>query len=193
MSPPPPTPDSCASSFPASPDDGTRWFVDEVQAHRRQLKCYLQRAYPYINDVDDVIQESYLRVWKARAIEPIQSARAFLFRVARNVMIDVLRRRRSAPVDSLGNLAELLVQDEAPGAAESLALQENIEQLAAALDTLPPRGREILIFCKLEGHSYREAALRFGIAEKTVAEHVYRSAQRLGGELARRGLHSWRP
>lgn len=193
MSPPPPTPGSCAPSLPAPPAEDARWFVDEVQTHSRQLKCYLRRAYPSVSDIDDVIQESYLRVWKARAIEPILSARAFLFHVARNVIIDVLRRRQATPIDSMGNLAELIVCDEAPGAVENLAMQENIEQLAAALDALPPRCRDILIFCKLEGHSYREAALRFGVAEKTVAEHVYRGAQRLGDELGRRGFRSFRP
>lgn len=178
------------SSVTALADDA-RWFVDEVQPHDLQLKSYLRSAFPSVRDVDEVIQESYLRVWKAQAVEPIQSARAFLFRVARNVALDWIRRRRPLILDPLGESAALDVVDGRPGPAEVVATQEKIQLLAEALDTLPSRCREIVIFCKLQGQSYREAAIHFGVSEKTVAEHVYRGVQRLGVELNRRGLNSW--
>jgi len=61
-----------------------RWFEEQVQPQGAQLKSYLRGSFPSIEDVDDIVQESYLRIWKARAAQPIESARAFLFRVARN-------------------------------------------------------------------------------------------------------------
>ena len=169
--------------------DHSRWFAEEVHPHDATLRGYLRGSFPTVRDVDDVVQESYLRIWKARAGRPILSAKAFLFRVARNVALDLLRHGRSSPVEAVGDLAELRVIDDKPGVAERMGTAERIEILAAALDALPPRCREIMILCKLQGQTYRQVAARFGISEKTVAEHVYRGAQRLGEELHQRGVH----
>src|SRR5687767_3921161 len=62
-----------------SQSDQSQWFADEVHVHESQLKSFLRGSFPAVRDVDDVVQESYLRIWKARAAQPIDSARAFLF------------------------------------------------------------------------------------------------------------------
>jgi RNA polymerase sigma-70 factor (ECF subfamily) len=66
-----------------------------------------------------------------------------------------------------------------------------VAALAAALEALPARQRAAVTLCRLEGLSYREAAARLGVAEKTVAEQVYRGVQRLGVELQRRGAEEF--
>jgi len=86
-----------------------RWFSEEVLPHDPQLKAYLRGAFPSVRDVEDVVQESYLRVWCARATQPIQSTRAFLFRVARNLALDFVRHERASPIIALGSLNELPV------------------------------------------------------------------------------------
>jgi hypothetical protein len=48
-----------------------RWFAEEVQPHEASLRAYMRGAFPMVRDVDDVVQESYLRVWRARAAQPI--------------------------------------------------------------------------------------------------------------------------
>lgn len=165
------------------------WFNDEVHAHENQLKAFLRGSFPSVRDVDDVVQESYLRVWRARTAQPIQSAKAFLFRVARNLALDTVRHHRRSPVDGAGDAAALDVIDETPTVAEAINLNERIALLTAALDALTTRHRQAVILCKLQGVSHRDAALRLGISEKTVTEHVYRGVQRLGEELQRRGVH----
>lgn len=84
------------SSAPTSPtstaSEQNRWFAAEVHPYDSQLKSFLRGSFPGIRDVDDVVQESYLRMWNARTVQPIQSAKAFLFRIARNVALDLLGR-----------------------------------------------------------------------------------------------------
>lgn len=164
-----------------------RWFAEEVQPHDRQLKAYLRSSFPAFRDVDDLVQESYLRIWKARAIKPIISAKAFLFRVARNIAVDRVRRNQISPIQPVGDLAALRVIDESSDIAAKLALHEKASLLSDALATLPPRAREVIILCKLQGLSHREAASRLGIAGKTVDEHMIRGLKRLSDELRRRG------
>ncbi len=166
----------------------SRWFAEEVQPHGASLKAYLRGSFPTVRDVEDVVQESYLRVWRAKMAGSVESARGFLFCAARNLAIDFLRQRRRSPLKALGDLAALDVIDDRPDAFEVTAAHEKIILLGEALDTLTPRQRQIVILCKLQSKSHREVAELLGLSEKTVTEHVYRGVQRLGAELQRRGL-----
>ncbi len=130
--------------------------------------------------MDDVVQESFLRIWKARTAVPMRCAKAFLFRVARNVTLDLLRRNSNSPVRPIENLAAMPVLEDGRSGPDSLVMAERTERLAVGLASLPPRGRTIIMLCKLHGLSAREVAAQLGISEKTVEEHIYRSMKRLG-------------
>ena len=95
-----------------------RWFAAEVQPHEPALRGYLRGSFPAVRDVDDVVQESYLRMWRARAAQPIASARSFLFQVARRLALDTVRRERISPVAHVPNLAALPVAADGPGTAD---------------------------------------------------------------------------
>jgi RNA polymerase sigma factor (sigma-70 family) len=137
------------------------------------------------------VQESFLRIWKARAAQPILSARAFLFKVAGRVALDLVRRERVSPVRNVGDLAALPVIDDSRGVAESVSLQEKIRLLAEAVAALPPRCREIVILRKLKGLSQKEAAAQLGLAEKTIDEQVARGVRRCEDFLRKRGVRSY--
>jgi len=111
MSSPPPDPTPGKPPCEADPLEKTRWFKDEVHVHDAKLKSYLRGSFPTI-DVEDVVQESYLRTWLAHAVSPIRSAKAFLFTVARCLAIDSRRNQQKSPIVAVSNLALLDVIDE---------------------------------------------------------------------------------
>lgn len=168
--------------------DLARWFADEVQPHDAHLKAYVRGAFPAVRDVEDVVQESYLRVWRARARQPIQSARAFLFRVARNLALDFARHERTSPITSMGSLGELPVIEERTGAVELLNREEKGRLLGRALANLPNRCREIVFLHKIKGFSQAEVAVRFGLSEKTVANQVALGVKRCEAFFRRHGI-----
>lgn len=143
-----------------------------------------------MRDVDDVVQESYVRLWKARASQPIRSARAFLFQVARRVALDILRHGRASPIDTGRDLAELSVITHDPTAAEAAALMERKRILIDAVVALPGRYREIVILRKLEDVPQKEVAARLGISERTVENLLGRGVRRCEEYLRRRGVSS---
>lgn len=183
----PPSVPPAVTSTPQAADP--TWFAEEVHRHESSLKAYLHGSFPAVRDVDDVVQESYLRVWQARAAQPIRSARAFLFRVARNLALDLLRRERTSPVAAVGDLTGLPVYEEGPDAAAAAGRQDRIRLLAAALVELPPTCRQVVMLRKLQCLSRTATADRLGIAEKTVDEHLARGLRRLGERLRARGLN----
>jgi hypothetical protein len=96
---------SPAASQPSTTVEHSRWFTDEVHPHGAQLRSYLAKAFPSVgHEVEDVVQESSLRIWKARAAHPISSARDFLFEVARRLAIDFTRQRARSPIEAISHL-----------------------------------------------------------------------------------------
>lgn len=164
------------------------WFADEVHAHDASLKNFLRASFPRVHDVDDVVQESYLRLWKVRAAKPIRSAKAFLFTIAQHVALDFVRRERRSPIQAVGNLAELDVVEDRPAAAETLGRSEKIQLLIEAIDALPARCREVVILRKLRLVPQREVAARLGISEKGVENQLARGLERCRAFLRKRGV-----
>ena len=117
-------------SLPSLPTEPTpsvepsRWFSSEVYPHDGQLRAYLRGRFPDERDVEDVVQESYVRIWKARAATPIRSVKAFLFRVARNVALDRHRRNRGGLETDVGSLSVQNVIDETADVAEAISSLE---------------------------------------------------------------------
>ena len=130
--------------MPPPDAEHSRWFVEQVHPHGSSLKAYLRGAFPAVRDVDDVVQESYLRIWQARMTQPVRSAKAFLFTVARHLALNALRRERHSPI-VVTDLAGLFVLDGRPDAAAAAATAQEIELLVEAIDALPARCREIFI------------------------------------------------
>lgn len=188
---PPATP-TAASAPPcvASAEPGT-WFKDEVQPHEPQLRAYLRNSFPSVHDVDDVVQESFLRIWKAKLSRSITTTKSFLFNTARNLAIDLVRHRQVARTDSYGDLAPLPVLEERPDAADQLIYAEKIALLTQAILSLQPRCREVIILRKIKGLPVPEVALRMGITHEAVSNYGTRGTQQLRKILEARGVRSF--
>lgn len=172
--------------------DQAGWFMREVHPHEPSLRSYLQNRYPSTRDVDDVVQESYLRLWRAATFHPIDSAKAFLFKVARHVVIDLGRRRQISPIKTVTDLTALPVIEDGPGVVETACTREEIALLADAIDSLPARCREILILRKLRGVPQKAIAAQLGLSEQTVQVQVCRGVKRLA-EYLQKPAHLVRP
>ncbi|OAM89708.1 RNA polymerase sigma factor [Termitidicoccus mucosus] len=169
------------------PMEKSQWFRDEVHAHDAKLKSYLRGSFPTV-DAEDVAQESYLRIWLASVGQPIKSAKAFLFTVARNLALNSVRHRKKSPIIDMPDLAALSVIVESRDAAEAAAISDEIALLETAIASLPPRCREIVILCKIQHIPQREVAGRLGISEITVQEQVYRGLRRMEAFFIKRGV-----
>lgn len=172
MKPPSPTPETAHAA------NDLRWFADEVHSLDGSLKSYLRGSFPSVRDVDDLVQESYLRIWKARATQQIRSARAYVFQVARRLAIDVLRRENSR-LEPVCDLAALSVIEDKPDVADVVCQSEELRLLAQAIHTLPTRCREVMLLRKIEGLAQKEIAARLGITEGTVQVHIGRGLRQL--------------
>lgn len=170
------------------PANHSRWFTEEVQPLEGPLRSYLHGAFPKVGDVDDVVQESYLRTLRAKAAQPIRSVRAFLFTVARRLALDTLRHERASPIDSTGQLEKVEVIDERIDVAEDVGRRERISLMGDAIASLPARCRAVFILHKIKGLSRKETAAQLGLAERTVEIQTANALRRCAEYLRRRGV-----
>lgn len=166
----------------------SRWFAEEVQPHESSLRAYLRNMFPSLTDVDDLVQESYARLLRAKQIGRVSYTKAFLFTTARNAALDFFRRRKIVTFESVGNLAELSVLEDGPDAAESVNKQQELEVLAEAIRSLPDRCRQVMTLRLLYGLSQKEIAAELGISNHTVKAQLAKGMRRCTEFFEARGL-----
>jgi len=145
-----------------------RWFTEEVQPHEPALRAWLRSRFPTLTDADDLVQESYTRLLRARETGSIACARAFLFVTARNLALNQLRHLRHERPEGLAELDASGVLDESAAIPESVARADDLQLLIHAIQSLPDRCRQIMTLRKIYGLSQQEVATKLGISVHTV-------------------------
>lgn len=171
---------------PPNPDQA-RWFSEEVQPHEGPLRAYLGRSLASRDDIDDVVQDAYLKLWRSRAAGLVRSPRAFLFTIARNAALDLRRRRAVARAEPITENVHWPVLEDSPGVVDLVSRQQELALLDEAIRALPERCQHVFLLRKIQGLSQREIAARLGITENTVETLVGKGARRCADYLRKRG------
>ncbi len=135
------------------------------------LRAWLQSRFPS-SEPDDILQEAYLRVLQAHEKGPMQSPKAFLFAVARNLALDQVRHRQAAGERDLARIDDLNVVDETADVSETVARNQELELLTQAIQSLPDRCRRIFTLRKVYGLSQADIAQELAVSEHTVSAQL---------------------
>jgi RNA polymerase sigma-70 factor (ECF subfamily) len=153
------------------------WFAREILVHEAVLSSYLRRCWPYRDDLHDLRQEVYVRVYESAGKALPTAPKSFLFITARNLMADRLRRNRVVSIETVGDFESLnvLVDEVTPERWSSG--RQTLTRLADAFDRLPTRCREVVWLRRVEELPQKEVAMRLGISEKTVEKQIAKGAR----------------
>jgi RNA polymerase sigma factor (sigma-70 family) len=155
-----------------------RSIADTFQKERARLRGFIRRRVADPGDADDILQDVFYElVEAARLVQPIEQVGAWLFRVARNRITDLFRKKKAqlladgppgdAEADADAPLEDLLPSaDLGPDAAFARRLL--LEELEAALDELPEEQRSVFVAHELEGVSFKELAAQSGVGVNTL-------------------------
>jgi RNA polymerase sigma-70 factor (ECF subfamily) len=152
--------------------DVNRWFVREVLPLEAALMQFLRRNWRNNSDIDDLCQDVYMRVYEAARKQIPYPAKPVVFTIARNLLVDLVRREHVVPIEAVADLDALGVAIDEPSPERSAITRDELLRLQAALDRLPQRRREAVVMRKIEGLSLLEIAARMGISENTVDRHL---------------------
>lgn len=148
---------------------------DAVQREGARLRSFIRRRVPDEGDAEDILQDVFYELVVAyRLMKPVEQAGAWLFRVARNKIIDRFRRKKpeslelpSAQQGESLNMEELLPSPERGPEAE-YARTVLLHELEDALGELPKEQREVFLAHEVEGKSFKEIAAETGFSMNTL-------------------------
>lgn len=155
------------------------WFKREILAHDAMLLRYLLRVWRKKDEVHDLRQETYARVYEAALTSRPRSARSFLFTTAHHLMADRLRRERVVSIEAVADIDALNLSVDEISAEQHVSARQELKLLARALDQLPPRCRKVIWLRRVEGLSQREVAERLGVSVKAVEQQVSKGSRLL--------------
>jgi RNA polymerase sigma factor (sigma-70 family) len=156
-----------------------RRIAETIAREQGRLRNFLRQRLPDRRDVEDVLQDVFFELVEAyRLMKPIEQVGAWLFRVARNRIIDRFRKKT---LESLamtpritddeetedGSLEDLLPSAEA-GPEAAYARGVLLEEIEAAMEELPEEQRFVFVAHELEGRSFRELASQTGVSVNTL-------------------------
>jgi len=164
------------------------WFMSEVLPLEHMLTGFLQRNRCSAAEVADLSQETFARIYEAAKRERPLLVKPFLFQIARNLIIDHLRKQNVVSLETMADREWMDVPDDGPSSERQAAARQELRLLQSALDELPTRCRQIVMMQRIDGLSQKDIAQQMGISVETVQTQIARGmrllAQALGGRRA---------
>jgi RNA polymerase sigma factor (sigma-70 family) len=124
------------------------------------------------HDVEDILQEAFVRSFEAEGRHTIRDARAFLLRTARNVALDHVSSATYRRTGSMNGLDEDLFVDDAAPPDVRVDSERRFLAFCQAVGSLPEQCQRVFVLRKVYGMSQHDIAQRLGIAESTVEKHI---------------------
>jgi RNA polymerase sigma-70 factor (ECF subfamily) len=159
------------------------WFVREILPLEAALMQFLQHNWRNKSDIADLRQDIYIQVYEAALKGLPESPKAFVFTIARHLLIRRMRREQIVPFEAVSDFDALGAAIETPGPENGVIARDELRRLQGAVDRLPPRAREAFVMQQVEGLSRREIAQRMGVSEKTVKTHLRDAGRALANIL----------
>jgi RNA polymerase sigma factor (sigma-70 family) len=150
---------------------------DVVEREQSRLRSFIRRRVPDPRDAEDVLQDVFYRLVEAnRLLMPIEHVTGWLFRVARNRITDLFRKKRpesfsdaaAADEDGEGLQVEDLLPSLDAGPEALYARNVLLGELELAIDELPEDQRDVFVAHELEGRSFKEMAAETGVSVNTL-------------------------
>jgi len=164
------------------------WFLNQIFHHRAALHRYLGKFTSGAEDIEDLVQETYVRVYALADYQVVDSPKALLFRIAHNLAVERARRQKVQATDTMGDLESLSVYSSDAPADEQTDARRRFESFCAAVDRLPPLCRRVFVLRKVYKLSHAEISEVLGVSHSTIEKHVAKGLVRCRDYLRELGL-----
>lgn len=136
------------------------------------LKRFLTRFLSQQQDIEDVIQETWLRAYQAERNTEIEKPRAFLFRVARNIALNELKKKSRQMTETIADCDNRVVLKDTATLESEIEARQHLGLYCEAIAALPEKCRRVYLLRKIHGLRHKEIAERLGITVSAVEKHL---------------------
>ncbi len=168
---------TASTADPAPVDD--QLIINIVEEYGPSLRTYLSRWLRSPHDVEDLLQDVFIRVMNYPNLSTVESTKAFVFIVAANLLKDRNRRSytKAAKLTTTIDNVELAAETSDP--VRVLQGQEDLAKLSRTLDKLKPNTKKAFLLHRLDGHSHKEIALQMRVTTSMVEKHIMEGLKQL--------------
>ncbi len=163
-------------------------FMGMVELHHQPLTRYVNRLAGRHDQAQDIVQECFMRLhlhWGDSPIPPVRNVKAWLFTVAHNLAMDLIRKRKSGLV-AKRNLAQAQCVQTAD-VATTFEQDETTRAAMAALDALPDDYKQVVHLKVIEGMTFRQISKITGLSLGCINHRLNQAIGALAGQMKRSG------
>jgi RNA polymerase sigma-70 factor (ECF subfamily) len=128
-------------------------------------------------DVEDIVQETYLRAYESQRRQSIEFPKSFLFTVAKNIALSEIDRKSHRLMTYVSDIQDLNIADR-QSVEDDVDIEQRLTALMKVVSGLPPQCQRVVIMKKVFGFSHGEIARRLNISDRTVEKHLAKALQR---------------
>jgi len=138
------------------------------------------------HDIDDILQEAFVRAYEAEKKKSIAEPKAFLFRVARNLLLSELDKKSHKVTDYLEDFELSEIEPTGCPLEDDVAAQQRLGMFCEVVAGLPAQCRRVFVMKRVYGFSQKEIAAELGISESTVEKHLIKGMRMCAQSLEER-------
>jgi RNA polymerase sigma factor (sigma-70 family) len=174
---------------PLLPPDGQETDMAQVYKDlRASLMRFASRYFRRPQEIEDVVQEAFVKVIEAQHQREIREPRSYLFRTTRNLALSELDRCDNRLTDTIGDLLPELELLQTPPLEQQFESRQRFDAFCRAVRRLPTKGRRVYILRRVYGFTQKETAEHLGITIKTVEAHQAKAMVRCADFMAEEEL-----
>jgi RNA polymerase sigma-70 factor (ECF subfamily) len=160
-----------------------QWFREQILPLEPRLRLYVRHLRRGNADVDDLVHDTLIRAITTQNWREVGRPWAFLRSIARNLLIDSLRRQKVVTIELTGDWDSNAFADDAPGPEAELLARDDLKRLGEAIAALPPQQRKVFIMRKVQDLNIPTIADRLGLSVSTVEKHLVRALRACAHKL----------
>lgn len=162
-------------------DERLAWFETDILPHQGALRARLKAMVSSVADVEDVLSETLVRAYAADGWSAVANGKHYMFRIARNILIDAARRDN---VVSFGFVADMESLQEDRSTEKALSARDRLRHVGRIIDNLPPQCGRVFVLRRVHEYSLGEIAAEMGLSVSTVEKHLARAVMLLAKGVA---------
>lgn len=158
------------------------WLTINFLPHEAELRRMLRRVCSGPAEIDDVVQETCYRILSMASLDGIRDPKPFVFRTAKNLVLDRIKRDAVVRIETMANLEDLDIADAAPSPERVVFARSELKWVIGLVSQLPDRCKAVFRARRIHGLSQQETAQSLGLTDGVV-EHEMMKGMRLMSEM----------
>lgn len=144
------------------------WYHSELKQHEAELRRFVAAKAVHESDVEDIVQESFIRLIRIKSTADIRAPRGLLFALAKNIMCDLLRKKYRNRTDFLPDLDAFNDYSDDNSHHDKISSSDEQLLLQEAIRSLPKKCKVIFVLHYIDRLSHKQISERLGVSSHTV-------------------------